>query len=60
MRHLSIIVLEFLTEKSIMTSLASGTIYARCGDCVRVIVEFRDERPDPDETPDESKLTGFN
>jgi hypothetical protein len=53
-------VLEFLTEKSIMTSRASGTIYARCGDCVRVIVEFRDERPDPDETPDESKLTGFN
>jgi hypothetical protein len=32
-----------------MTNLASEAIDARCGDCVRVIVEFRGSRPDPDE-----------
>jgi hypothetical protein len=32
---------------------------ARCGDCVRVIVGFRDMRLDSDETPDDRKLTGF-
>jgi hypothetical protein len=42
-----------------MTNLGSETIDARCGDCVGVIVGFRGVRPDPDETPDYSKLTGF-
>jgi hypothetical protein len=53
------VVLYFLAEKSIMTNLASDTIDARCGDCVRVVVGFRGVRPDPDETPDDKKLTGF-
>jgi hypothetical protein len=42
-----------------MTNLASEAIDARCGDCVRVIVGFRGVRLDPDETPDDRKLTGF-
>jgi hypothetical protein len=42
-----------------MTNLASETIDARCGDFVCVIVGFRGVRPDPDETPDDRKLTGF-
>jgi hypothetical protein len=35
------------------------TIEARCSDCVWVIVGFRGVRLDPDETPDDRKLTGF-
>jgi hypothetical protein len=42
-----------------MTNLASEVIDARCDDCVRVIVGLRGVRPDPDETPDDNKLTGF-
>jgi hypothetical protein len=56
------VVLKFLAEKSSQvksTDLASETIDARCVDCVRSIVGFRGVRPDPDETPDEYKLTGF-
>jgi hypothetical protein len=43
-----------------VTSLASETIDARCVDCVWSIVRFRGVRPDPDETPDDRKLTGFS
>jgi hypothetical protein len=42
-----------------MTNLASEAMNARCGDCVRVIVGFRGVRLDPEETPDDRKLTGF-
>jgi hypothetical protein len=50
-----------------MTNLAGETIDARCVDCVYMyvhiyvlsIVGFRGVRPDPDETPDDKKLTGF-
>jgi hypothetical protein len=42
-----------------MTNLASEAIGPRCGYCVRVIVGFRGVRMDPDETPDDRKLTGF-
>jgi hypothetical protein len=42
-----------------MTNLASDAIDARCGDCVWVIVGSRGVRLDPDETPDDRKLTGF-
>jgi hypothetical protein len=41
-----------------MINLASEAIDARCGDCVLVIVEFRGVKPDPDETPDDRKVTG--
>jgi hypothetical protein len=37
-----------------MINLASEA----CGDCVLVIVEFRGVKPDPDETPDDRKVTG--
>jgi hypothetical protein len=53
------VVLYFLAEKSIMTNLASDTIDARCVDWVLSMVGFRGVRPDPDEMPDDSKLTGF-
>jgi hypothetical protein len=50
-----------------MTNLAGEMIDARCVDCVyiythiyvRSIVGFRGGRPDPDETFDNSKMTGF-
>jgi hypothetical protein len=54
-----------------MTNLAGETMDARCDDClyiyiyiyvhmyVRSIVRFRGVRPDPNETPDDRKLTGF-
>jgi hypothetical protein len=42
-----------------MTYLAREAMNARCSDCVLVIVGFRGVRLDPDETPDDRKLTGF-
>jgi hypothetical protein len=51
-----------------MTNLASETIDARCVDCVFIYIHtyicmidsrIRGVRPDPDETPDDRKLTGF-
>jgi hypothetical protein len=48
-----------------MTNLAGETIDARCVDCVyihiyvRSIVGLKGVRPDPDEMPDDRKLTGF-
>jgi hypothetical protein len=42
-----------------MTNLASEMIDARCVNCVLSIVGFRVVRPDPGETPDDRKLTGF-
>jgi hydrogenase maturation factor len=42
-----------------MTNLASEARNARCGDYVLVIVGFRGVRLDPEETPDDRKLTGF-
>jgi hypothetical protein len=41
-----------------MTNLASKAIDARCGDCVCVTVGFRGLRLDPDETPDDRKVSG--
>jgi hypothetical protein len=40
-----------------MTNLASETIDARCGYCVRATVGFRGRRADHGGTPDDSKLT---
>jgi hypothetical protein len=42
-----------------MTNMDSAPIDARFGSCVLPIVGFRCVRPDPDGTPDDSKLTGF-
>jgi hypothetical protein len=63
--------LYFLAEMLIMTNLAGETIDARCVGCVYIyiyiyiqifvlsIVGFRGVIPDPDETLNDRKLTGF-